>query len=348
MKNLIALITILASFSAASIIDLDAQRKILNAKQNLEQISKNSTLTPELKTHLNQLRKDAIDLSEIVYSRKCNSVSINSIPDASCNNFIQEVKEFNNSYAKWTNSFFASRVTLMAQEKDFRKKIHTCVEMMGAFLNPNMTPEMLFPHELNVNITRRYETNVTISLNPQYNVHKWKFRGNTSGFNRNGEYKYLKDYFIPWTNMCRDLAIDNTGELDRRYIQAVKKYWNDSPYDFVSKTRGVYTGLFIHFKAPRAYVLEILVDGKVYKEVTVEYAADIREDVTEQPFMYLDNLPVNEIRLQLGGAAQHYISQWRMHIDGETSYATRRNQSPTISKTYEITLEGNVEVRVKN
>lgn len=347
MKTLIALITILASFSSASIIDLHTQRKILNTKQNLEQISKNSKLTPELKTHLDELRRDAINLSEIVYSRKCNSISIHTIPDKSCNNVVREVKEFNDAYAKWTKSFFASRVTLMNQEKDFRKKVHTCIEMMGTFLNPNMTPEVLFPHKLEVNITRRYETNVTIALKGKHNSFKWGFYGNTSGYNRNGEYKYLKKYFLPWTKMCRNLTINNQGRLDPRYIQAVREYWKDSPYTFVHKPQGVATGLFILFKKPRTYILEILVDGEVYKEVTVEYRSKKNKKYIEQPFAYLDNLPVNAIRLQLGAAVQNYMNSFDVYIDGESNNLGRLWQPPIISNTYEIPYEGNVEVRLK-
>ena len=101
---------------------------------------------------------------------------------------------------------------------------------MSAFLNPNMTPEALFPHKLNVDITRRTQTLVKISLKPTdpYNTKKWKFHGNTSGYNRNGEVKYLKKYFMPWTKMCRDIAVypesvEGTdmwaGHFDKEFIK---------------------------------------------------------------------------------------------------------------------------------
>jgi len=347
MYKIITLIAIITTTSMASIIDLDAQRKILNARQNLEHISKNSELNPKLRIFLNQLRNDAIELSEIVYSRKCNSVSINSIPDGSCDNFTRDAKKFNDAYAKWTNSFFSSRVTLMKQSKSFRKKVNSCVEMMSAFLNPNMTPESLFPYDLNVNIESRYDTEVNISLTPKYNK-KWTFHGNTSGYNRNGEVKYLKKYFMPWTNLCRDIAVDKNGHLDHRYIEKVNQYWENSPYEFRHNDHGNHTGLYVGFKAPRAYVIEILVNGKVYKEVTVQYALTMtkknpkyyRNDVNVQNFMYLDNLPKEEIRFQLGSPARHQIMHWKLYIDGETS-------NRTVSNTYSVP-EGNIEVRVKN
>jgi len=231
MNLFITLIAILSISAWSSIVDIDAQRKILNAKKNLEHISENSNMSPKLTNQLNRLRIQAIDLSEIIYSRKCNIIEIHTIPDATCDNFMRTSKKFNDAYAKWTNSFFSSRVTLMKQSKSFHKKIQNCVEMMGAFLNPNMTPEALFPYDLNVDIKRKYDSEVTISLTPKYNK-KWKFHGNTSGYNRNGEVKYLKKYFMPWTNNCRDLAVDKDGHLDHRYIDKVKEYWKNSPYDF--------------------------------------------------------------------------------------------------------------------
>ena len=351
MKKLITLITILSTVSMASIIDLDAQRKILSAKQDLEQISKKSTLTPKLRNRLNKLRDDAIELSEIVYSRKCNSISIHTTPDKTCDNFVKKSKNFIDSYAKWTNSFFASRVSLMKQEKNFRKKVNTCVEMMSAFLNPTMTPEVLFPYELNVDIERRYDTEVTISLTPQYNQ-EWTFHGNTSGYNRNGEVKYLKKYFMPWTNNCRDIAVNKDGVLEPRYLQAVKDYWADSPYEFHSERYGMATGIYIGFKKPRAYVLEILVNGEVYKEVTIEYALTMSKhkkyrrfpnNPNAKSFMYVDILPKNAIRFQLGGPARHRIIHWDIFIDGERPYTTNG------TKFKKITVpEGNVEVRLKN
>jgi len=350
MNKFILIIAFLSLSAWGSIIDLDAQRKILNAKQNLELISANSKLPAKLTNQLNQLRKEAINLSEIIYSRRCNSVSINSLPDETCDHFFVISKKFIDSYAKWNNSFFKSRVSLLKQERNFRKRIHACIEMMGAFLNPNMTPEALFPHKLNVDVERRYDTDVTISFIPKYNK-KWIFHGNTSGYNRNGEVKYLKKYFMPWTNNCRDLVVDKSGRLEPRYLEDVKQYWKDSPYEFQHNTRGNYTGIYIGFKRPRAYVLEILVNGKVYKEVTVEYASTMRKknkkyyssSVDIQSFMYLDVLPKQEIRFQLGSAARHQIMHWNIFIDKKTDY----NRSGIISKTFQVP-DGDVEVRLRN
>ena len=341
MQKLLVLITVLTTLSVASIIDLDAQRKVLSAKQDLEKISRSSVLSPKLKKRLDKLRDEAIELSEIVYSRRCNSVSIHTIPDKTCNNFVIKTEKFIDSYAKWNKSFFTSRLYLIQQEKDFKKKVHTCIEMMSAFLNPTMTPEELFPYEFKVDFKRRYETEVTISFTPKYRKGKWRFNGNTSGFNKNGEYKYLKEYFIPWTNQCDKIASrrDAIGIVDQRFLEAVKEYWRHSPYTFRHEDRGPYTGIYIGYKKPRAYVLEILVNGKVYKEATVEYASESKKQVA----MYLDVLPKEEIRLELGAPASHYISEWTVFIDGETDH----NTEGIVSETFTVP-EGNVEVRLKN
>lgn len=338
MFKLISVLLLLSINANSSIINLHVQHKILHAKETLEQISTNSNLSPKLTKELNNLRAEAVELSEIVYSRKCNSYQIHTIPDESCNHVIEKVKHFNDSYTKWTNSFFISRVTLIQQSNEFKHKVNSCVEMMSAFLNTNMTPEVLFPYDLDVNIESRYDTEVTISLTPMYNK-KWTFHGNTYGYNRHGEVKYLKKYFMPWTNMCRDIATDRNGRIDDRFMAEVNKYWKESAYKFTYNNSGVYTGIYVQFKEDRKYTLEILVDDKVYKEVEMKYALYNNRETSSQNFMYIDDLPKEEIRFQLGSPARHRIIHWELFLDGKTS-------SKTIEKTYSVP-QGNIEVRFK-
>jgi len=160
---------------------------------------------------------------------------------------------------------------------------------------------------------------------------------------------------MPWIKWCRDIAVypesvEGTDMwavyFDKEFIKQVKEYWKDSPYTFEYK-KITTARITIGFKKRRSYVLEILVDGRVHKEVTVEYALKANKPMSEQPFMYLDNIPVDETRFELGSPARHAISKWRVFIDGETNYSTRNQSAPIVSKTFKVP-EGNIEVRVKN
>lgn len=274
MKKLFLIASITAS-SYASIVDVDAYRKMNEVQFDIQTLKSDEGLSLKSKASLDSLGAIASQLAEDIYKGNCTKISINEIPNKRCQTLNKSVVKFMDAYTKVTNKIFISRLASLEQYENKTEKMKVCAQAMTSFINAQASPEVLYPLSINF-ASEEIEDN---EMKLQYTIELKSAAKDTNLFRKINK---IYDDRNEWKSKCREYITYRLQGDDIRtaynmptknFIKTINEIYQNTNFVFGVSERGDrYTTFAIGWRNPVKYAILIKNGrGEVVHKFIAEY-----------------------------------------------------------------------------
>jgi len=234
MKTILSIIA-LATASYSSIIDVDAVSKINEVQSDIQFLKSDEGLSIQSRASLDSLQIKATELANVLYNKRCETISINSMPDPRCKILTQKVNAFMETYATATKRIYISQLKSLSKYQDKTEKMQACVEALPTFINTQTTPDKIFPLEATFNSEEIEDNQITLQFNITTKNSDYIGRVATQKSND------VVNRRNAWRKECREVVtyrLNSSNPATNRnvptsaFIKAVNEYYSNTNFIF--------------------------------------------------------------------------------------------------------------------